>query len=63
MYTNFIRKKVNNKTEFSPLSRKFLAGDKMKDYLLLLRPLDWIKNIFVLAALVFGQKLLERLKL
>jgi len=33
----------------------------MKDYLLLLRPLDWIKNIFVLAALVFGQKLLEPL--
>jgi 4-hydroxybenzoate polyprenyltransferase len=61
MYTNFIRKKVNNKAKTSPLSRKALAGDKMKNYLLLMRPLDWIKNIFVLAALVFGQKLLEPL--
>jgi 4-hydroxybenzoate polyprenyltransferase len=33
----------------------------MKNYLLLMRPLHWIKNIFVLAALVFGQKLLEPL--
>ncbi len=33
----------------------------MKDYLLLMRPLHWIKNIFVLAALLFGQKLVEPL--
>ena len=61
MYTNFCRKKVNNKAKISPLSQKFLVRDKMKNYLLLLRPLHWIKNIFVLAALIFGQKLFDPL--
>jgi len=38
-----------------------MAGDKMKDYLLLMRPLHWIKNVLVFAALVFGRRLGEPL--
>ncbi len=33
----------------------------MKDYLLLMRPLHWIKNVLVFAALVFGRRLGEPL--
>lgn len=29
----------------------------MKKYLLLMRPLDWVKNIFIFAALIFGRKI------
>jgi 4-hydroxybenzoate polyprenyltransferase len=35
-----------------------LSGDKMKNYLLILRPSHWSKNIFVFAALIFGKNLL-----
>lgn len=31
----------------------------MKEYLAIMRPMHWIKNIFIFAALVFGQKLTE----
>ena len=34
---------------------------KMKNYFLLLRPLHWIKNVLIFAALVFGDKLNEPL--
>ena len=38
--------------------RKFLEKNKMKDYLLLMRPSHWSKNGFVFAGLIFAGKLL-----
>lgn len=38
-----------------------VSGNGMKDYFLLMRPVHWIKNVFVFAALVFARQLQQPL--